>query len=234
MDNLFKDFASGDIIFKLLVVVMILIIITSFIIILSSNQEPKKHGSIIGKGKRDGDSSVNDSLKKGIKSGNQTDNATQSQSRQNVILNNQCANLSNEGYNSLLKKDSEKQKNSQQTVNDDGTIKTQIDFDLTNDESVPVINTPKYQYLETANGGQFRKLLPSDEKCFFKTWEDNGIRRFEFHKNVDKALANLNAVFDDVCEIEGKQNGATQIINVEPGILNGQLKVEKKAIIKLI
>jgi len=40
-------------------------------------------------------------------------------------------------------------------------------------------------------------------------------------------------IFDDVCEIEGKQNGATQIYNVEPGILNSQLKVEKKAVIKL-
>lgn len=102
------------------------------------------------------------------------------------------------------------------------------------EEPKHVLLTPKYEYLETANNGQFRKLLPSDGKCFFRTWEENGIRKFEFHKNVDKALANFNAIFDDVCEIEGKQNGATQIINVEPGILSSQLKVEKMAKIKLI
>ena len=76
-------------------------------------------------------------------------------------------------------------------------------------------------------------MLPSDEKSLFRTWVENGVRKFEFHGNVDNALANFNAVFDDVCEIEGKQNGATQITNVEPGILSNQLKVEKKAIIKL-
>lgn len=105
---------------------------------------------------------------------------------------------------------------------------------VADDETKHVLLTPMYKYLETATNGQFRKLLPSDGKCFFRTWEENGVRKFEFHKNVDRALANINAIFDDVCEIEGKQNGATQIINVEPGILSSQLKVEKMAKIKLI
>lgn len=117
--------------------------------------------------------------------------------------------------------------------NEDGTIKSEIEFDDTNDGITPIPTHLKYEYLEAANGGQFRKLLSSDEKCFFRTWEENGIRKFEFHGNVDKALANINAIFDDVCDIEGKQNGSTQIINVEPGILNNQLKVEKRAKIKL-
>lgn len=121
----------------------------------------------------------------------------------------------------------------QEITNADGTISTQIAFDVTNDEYANAPISIRYEYLETANDGQFRKLLPSDEKCFFRTWEDNGIRKFEFHGNVDKALANINAIFDDVCEIEGKQNGATQIENVEPGILDSKLKVTTPAKIKL-
>lgn len=130
-------------------------------------------------------------------------------------------------------REKEKKNKVQQIINDDGTVTSQIDFDLSNDETTPDAPPTKYDFLEAANGGQFRKLLPSDEKSFFRTWEENGIRKFEFHGNVDKALANINAIFDDVCEIEGKQNGATQISNVEPGILNSQLKVEKRAKIKL-
>ena len=118
----------------------------------------------------------------------------------------------------------------------DGASKNEIYFDLSNENhnSVSAPIPQKYEYLESASNGQFRKLLTSDEKSFFRTWEENGVRKFEFHKNVDRALANINAIFDDVCEIEGKQNGATQIINVEPGILSSQLKVEKMAKIKLI
>ena len=118
-------------------------------------------------------------------------------------------------------------------TNDDGTIKSEIEFDLTDEKSGFVDLPTKYEYLEAANAGQFRKLLPSDEKCFFRTWEENGKRKFEFHGNIEKALANINAIFDDVCEIEGKQNGASNITNVEPGILDSKLKVEKLAKIKL-
>ena len=150
--------------------------------------------------------------------------------KRNIYLNNESEN----GLDEYLKNENNKLNRVQETKNDDGTVKSVIDFDLTNNESTPVLTPHKYEYLETANGGQFRKLLLSDEKSFFRTWEESGTRKFEFYGNVDKALANINAVFDDVCEIEGKQNGATQIINVEPGILSGQLKVEKKAIIKLI
>lgn len=121
----------------------------------------------------------------------------------------------------------------QEKTNDDGTIKREIEFDLTDEKTEYVQNPPKYDYLEAANAGQFRKLLPSDEKCFFRTWEENGKRKFEFHGNIEKALANINAIFDDVCEIEGKQNGASNITNVEPGILDSKLKVEKPAKIKL-
>lgn len=91
----------------------------------------------------------------------------------------------------------------------------------------------KYMYLQSAVEGRFLKLLPSEEKCFFRTWEEYGERKYEFYGNVNKALANINAIFDDVCEIEGKQNGASKIENLAPGILDENLKIIKKAIIKL-
>ena len=134
-----------------------------------------------------------------------------------------------------VKKEQEKGIYVKETPNGDGTLKSEVLFESTDQEpaSVPISALRKYEYLEAANGGQFRKLLPSEEKCFFRTWEENGVRKFEFHGNVENALANINAIFDDVCEIEGKQNGATQIINVDPGILDSKLKVETPAKIKL-
>lgn len=122
----------------------------------------------------------------------------------------------------------------QQSLNCDGTMRTEVDFDLSFEDHAPELFLKKYDYLETANNGRFRRLLPTDEKSFFRTWVENGTRLFEFHGNVDKALANINAIFDDVCEIEGKQNGASNIINEKPGILDSDLSVERKAIIKLI
>ena len=77
------------------------------------------------------------------------------------------------------------------------------------------------------------RLLQSSEKCFFRTWEENGVRRFEFCGNVDKALANINAIFDDVCEIEGKRSGATYIENVSAGTLDSELRIITKAKIRL-
>lgn len=91
----------------------------------------------------------------------------------------------------------------------------------------------KYKYMQSAVEGRFLKLLTSEEKCFFRTWEEHGERKYEFYGNVKKALANINAIFDDVCEIEGKQNGATNIDNIAPGILDGNLKITTKARIKL-
>lgn len=90
-----------------------------------------------------------------------------------------------------------------------------------------------YHYLQEANRGRFMKLLPSSEKSFFRTWEDGGGRKFEFCGNVDKALANINAIFDDVCEIEGKRSGATYIENVSAGTLDSELRIITKAKIRL-
>lgn len=90
-----------------------------------------------------------------------------------------------------------------------------------------------YHYLQDANGGKFIKLMQMPDKCFFRTWEEDGIRKYEFHGNVAKALANINAIFDDVCEIEGKRSGATEIENIKEGILDSDLRITRKAKIRL-
>lgn len=90
-----------------------------------------------------------------------------------------------------------------------------------------------YQYLQEANDGKFMRLLSSPEKCYFRTWEEGGMRKYEFCGNVAKALANINAIFDDVCEIEGKRSGATDIENVSAGTLDSELRITIKAKIRL-
>ena len=96
-----------------------------------------------------------------------------------------------------------------------------------------ITNQIQYQYLQEAYDGKFLKLFPSLEKCFFRTWAEGGTRYFEFCGNIAKALANINAIFDDVCEIEGKRNGATDIENVSAGTLDSELRITSKAKIRL-
>lgn len=90
-----------------------------------------------------------------------------------------------------------------------------------------------YQYLQEAFNGKFMKTLSSPEKCYFRTWAEGGVRKYEFCGNVAKALANINAIFDDVCEIEGKRSGATDIENVSAGTLDSELRITSKAKIRL-
>ena len=161
-------------------------------------------------------------------------NSSSSMSSNNPTRTGEQVNRSNSAWEEYIAQENEKRANSFEKKNDDGTVRNEIVFDLSNEKPVSAPIVPRYEYLEAANSGQFRRLLSSDEKCFFRTWEENGIRKFEFHGNVDRALANINAIFDETCDIEGKQNGATNIINVEPGIIDNNLKVEKKAKIKLI
>ena len=94
-------------------------------------------------------------------------------------------------------------------------------------------NSLTYNYLQEANGGKFLRLMSSPDKCFFRTWEEGGVRKYEFCGNVAKALANINAIFDDVCEIEGKRSGATDIENVSAGTLDSELRITSKAKIRL-
>ena len=91
----------------------------------------------------------------------------------------------------------------------------------------------QYQYLQEAYDGKFLKLFPNPEKCYFRTWEEGGARKFEFCGNVAKALANINAIFDDVCVIEGKRNEATDIENTCAGRWDPELRITSKAKIKL-
>lgn len=109
-----------------------------------------------------------------------------------------------------------------------------IEFDLSQKaKQQAYIKQIQYQYFEDANGGKFLRLLSTPEKCNFRTWEEGGVRKFEFCGNVAKALANINAIFDDVCEIEGKRNGATDIENVTAGTLDSELRITSKAKIRL-
>ncbi len=150
----------------------------------------------------------------------------------NEHINKTTVDANNPHYGSCSGKETNPHMHETKSI--DGTDVRESSIDVEDKKTVSATITTRYEYLEAANSGQFRRLLSSDEKCFFRTWEDNGIRKFEFHGNVDRALANINAIFDETCEIEGKQNGATNIINVEPGILDSKLKVETKAKIKLI
>lgn len=125
------------------------------------------------------------------------------------------------------------EKNKQLHIMED-TKATVIEFDLSQENDTPTTASQiHYQYLQEANAGKFMKILPSPEKCYFRTWENEGVRKYEFHGNVAKALANINAIFDDVCDIEGKRAGATDIENVSPGVLDVDLKIVNKAQIRL-
>ena len=131
---------------------------------------------------------------------------------------------------------------SQQLRDNVGTVERITNVSQNNKEAVssgtPIAtnkptNSLTYNYLQEATGGKFLKLMPTSNKCFFRTWEKGGVRKYEFCGNVAKALANINAIFDDVCEIEGKRSGATDIENVSAGILDSELRITSKAKIRL-
>lgn len=109
-----------------------------------------------------------------------------------------------------------------------------MEFDLPKeDKRTTNSDHVQYQYLQEANDGKFMKLLSTSDKCYFRTWEEDGVRKYEFCGNVVKALANINAIFDDVCEIEGKRGCATGIENVFAGTLDSELRITSKAKIRL-
>ena len=244
MDNLIKEFASNEGLFSLWAAIATIIVFLFILYLFSRIRSSSKNKRSSYIGKHNNSSAAISSgipyyeptqVKKAWGEVNgKTNNSNYLFNKRDDQINEKKENTSFTNEEKKTVEDNSENPNIiKHITNDDGTETTEIMFDTKNEISLPASFLPKYEYLETANNGQFRKLLPSDEKCFFRTWEENGIRKFEFHGNVDKALANINAIFDDVCEIEGKQNGATLIDNVEPGILNSQLKVEKPAVIKL-
>ena len=231
---------NADVLFFILIVETIIIIILILHIIyrkrFSEEEKGNENGERISEIIKSKEKEIEYGKDAYIKSQGEQSPQVRSFRRGSRMSNANYASNSFNDYTEYTKREREKGIYVSESSYSDGTSQNEIHFDLSNENQTPV-STPiprKYEYLESASNGQFRKLLSSDEKSFFRTWEENGVRKFEFHKNVDRALANINAIFDDVCEIEGKQNGATQIINVEPGILSSQLKVEKMAKIKLI
>lgn len=132
-------------------------------------------------------------------------------------------------------------KNQQQSASENTTTNNSNVSHANKDESsfsMPVETTQtsnihSYNYLQEANAGRFLKLMSSPDKCYFRTWDEGGVRKYEFCGNVPKALANINAIFDDVCEIEGKRSGATGIENVSAGTLDSELRITSKAKIRL-
>ena len=236
MDLINQITDRGDIIGLIIVVVIIIVLfVIMYLISVICYPEDGKHSSYIGKGNqsnRTNDKGHNKGRTTNCQIGNsnQYNNGT-ANNKTTPVRSNQS---SDDGWNNYAESERLKRENAREA--DNGNLNNVIEFDLENNdqEKFPVPISTKYEYLGAANGGQFLKLLLSDEKSFFMTWIENGVRKFEFHGNTEKALANINAIFDDVCEIEGKQNGATQIINVEPGVLNSHLKVEQRAKIKLV
>jgi hypothetical protein len=91
-----------------------------------------------------------------------------------------------------------------------------------------------YTYLVSSGKERFSQSFRGPERCFFRMWEEGNVLKYEFSGNVDKALANLNAVFDDTCHLQGSQMNARNIVNVTPGELDNQLNIIKKAVIKLV
>lgn len=103
--------------------------------------------------------------------------------------------------------------------------------------AVPTVQPPckTYRYLSDATDGRFSKAFETaNNKCYFRMWEEQGTIYYEFCGNEERALANMDALFDDVCEVLGNRRTAHGIKNEAPGILDKQFKVIRKAIIQLI
>ncbi len=252
MDSFAKIFSNADILFFIVLVeTVIIVILVGYIAYLLWGVEERKedsgHVTEDFKKKVKESNGWRDAYYETVRQLNQLKNEKNNwQNSQGVSMNQrgqrwfdnkrdetESRNPSHDSFEDYAAREREKGVWANGSMNDSDNDKSEERSDYTDEKPASFSMSPKFEFLEAANGGQFRKLLPSDEKCFFRTWEENGIRKFEFHGNVDKALANINAIFDDVCEIEGKQNGATNIVNVEPGILDSKLKVEKPAKIQL-
>lgn len=94
----------------------------------------------------------------------------------------------------------------------------------------------KLTYLKTAKQGVFSTSFDEPSGCFFKVFEIRATEaKFEFCGNEAEAIANRDAIFDNVCETYGIANSAKKIRNEEFGIVefqDGKWKVIKKAKIK--
>ena len=54
-----------------------------------------------------------------------------------------------------------------------------IVFDLSREHEQKVsASRVSYRFLQEANNGKFLKAFQNPEKCFFRTWEESGVRKF--------------------------------------------------------
>lgn len=110
-------------------------------------------------------------------------------------------------------------------------------YTVSNSTPTPQIsNKPNIKYLKMAKNGQFKRSFnEADSECFYKCWGKSGEIRFEFCGEAGYAIANEPAIFTDVCTIhKGGTLSPTNIENIVPGILDSNLKVIQKAIIKFV
>lgn len=145
-----------------------------------------------------------------------------------ITVRNQLANQ----HRSDVKTTEEKANLSvQQDIEDDIALQKQsAEIEDVKEEASQI----HYTYITPSSKERFVESSRGPEKSFFRMWKDGNIFKYEFSGNVDKALANLNAVFDDTCYLQGSQMNAKSIENVSSGELDKQLNIIKKAVIKLV
>ncbi|MDR1897725.1 MAG: hypothetical protein LBR10_13135 [Prevotellaceae bacterium] len=94
---------------------------------------------------------------------------------------------------------------------------------------------PQY-FLTKKIGNSFHRISANPEDCFFRMLNNNGgCADFEFCGNVEYAIANKNAVFDEVCETSGYNRNVRHIKTEERGkvtLRDGKWVVTTKAKIK--
>lgn len=98
----------------------------------------------------------------------------------------------------------------------------------------PRINNVKY--LKTAPGGVFNNVFDNPSGCYFKLFNINGNNaRFEFCGNIDEAIANRNAIFDETSEPFDPPKVANRILTIDPGCVvlqDSKWKITTRAKIK--
>jgi len=104
----------------------------------------------------------------------------------------------------------------------------QLNYDQPNQNNV--------KFLKTAPSGIFNNVFENSSGCYFKLFDSNGNEaKFEFSGNIEEAIANRNAIFDETSEPFDPPKDATKIVTVVPGSVvfqNGKWKITTKARIK--
>jgi vacuolar-type H+-ATPase subunit I/STV1 len=99
-------------------------------------------------------------------------------------------------------------------------------------------STTQVKYLKRRSGHFFNMVSEDPEGCYFKLFDISGTSaQFEFCGNEAEAIANRDAIFDDVCEISGASHNSQNIRNDRPGnvsLQDGKWVVTTKAKIKFI